>query len=45
MNRVTDAGVNSIFLWLTGPQLQCMGSLIFIAACRTFSCSMWDLVP
>ena len=38
MNRATDAGVNSIFLWLTGPQLQCVGW----AGCRAASLGSWE---
>ena len=35
------------FTYLAVPSLSCStwGSLIFVAACNIFSCSMWDLVP
>ena len=36
-----------LFIYLAASGLTCsmQGSSIFLASCRVFSCSMWNLVP
>ena len=35
----------NLFIWLHRLLVMALGCSISVAACRIFSCSMWDLVP